>query len=103
MCLDLGVNLGDIIRVRQAALSSQTVLILVASSQTMPKQVLNSFRTALIGSNSHIALDDAMYSASIVDSAISVCNLLVHSTGVVPKVMTYPVLDLTHEGSCTSS
>ena len=39
-----------------------------------------------------------MYSASVVDSAISVCNLLDQMTGHFVYVTIYPVLDKTDAG-----
>ena len=45
----------------------------------------------------------AIYSASIVESAISVCNLLDHVTGEPPREIRKPVRDRTLEGSWGSS
>ncbi len=72
--------------------------------------VVNSFRfnpniapTCLsnkqIGINSRIAVDNAMYSASVVLSAISVCNFDPQRIGTSPKVRTNPVQLLTLLGS----
>ncbi len=43
-----------------------------------------------------------MYSASMVESAVSDRNLLPHETGIFPRVMTKPDLDLTDFGSSGS-
>jgi hypothetical protein len=41
----------------------------------------------------------AIESASVVERAISVCNLEFHWIGHPPRVTTYPVQDLMHTGS----
>ena len=50
--------------------------------------VATSFSTVFIGMISCIACDSAMYLASIVDKAISVCSFDIHSTGQLVKVIT---------------
>ena len=40
-----------------------------------------------------------MYSASVVESALSVCNLDAHIMGQLAKNITYPVLDMTDDAS----
>lgn len=42
-----------------------------------------------------MAWDKAIYPASVVDNAISACNLELQITGQPPSVMTNPVRDLT--------
>ena len=44
-----------------------------------------------------------MYSAAIVETAISVCNLETQWTGQVPTIKTHPVWDFMHKGSSGSS
>ena len=53
----------------------------------------------LMGNTSLAAVDNAMYSASVVLRAISDCNLLNHVMGQLPYMMTQPDLDLTPLGS----
>ena len=61
-----------------------------------------SSRTMRNGSRTRNACDRDMYSDSIVDSAVSVCNLLAHDTGTEPSVITKPERDLTDLGSSGS-
>jgi hypothetical protein len=51
-----------------------------------------------IGMRSPIVCDNEMYSASVVESVISLCNLDDHKMGQPAKVIRYPVLDLTLAG-----
>lgn len=53
----------------------------------------------LIGNTSLEAVDNVIYSASVVLRAISDCNLLNHIMGQLPYMMTQPDLDLTPLGS----
>ena len=57
----------------------------------------------LIGNSSLHAVHRAMYSASLVDNNISVCNLLNHRIGHPTNWMTHPVRDPTLLGSCPVS
>ena len=59
----------------------------------------SSFSISFIGISSLRLCDRAIYSASTVLSAISVCSLLVHSTGQFAYSITNPVLDLHIVGS----
>jgi hypothetical protein len=54
-----------------------------------------SDKIRLSGKSSHVAVDNAMYSLSVLERAISVCNLLHHVTGHPQKVTTKPVRDST--------
>ncbi len=63
----------------------------------------NSKRRSRIGIRSQVDWDNAMYSASVVLRAISVCSLEDHRMGQFAKVITYPVRDFTEMGSWASS
>ena len=52
-----------------------------------------------MGTKALMAVARAIYSASRVEVATSVCNLEAKLMGQLPRVITYPVLDLTHTGS----
>jgi hypothetical protein len=52
-----------------------------------------------MGIKSRSEVDSDMYSASVVDNAISDCNLEDQRMGQPAKVITYPDLDLTLHGS----
>jgi len=58
---------------------------------------------SLIGNMSCIAVDSALYSASMVETAISCWSLLAHTIGHPLTQMTHPVLDFIQEGSLMSS
>ncbi len=53
----------------------------------------------MMGSTSLIDSDSAMYSASVVDKAISVCILEAQCMGHPAYLITYPILDLAVQGS----
>jgi hypothetical protein len=62
-----------------------------------------SVANILIGNTSLIAVDSALYSDSMVEVEMSVCNLLTHKTGQSAMKITYPVRLLTQDGSCLFS
>ena len=67
------------------------------------KAVATSSSTMRNGSRTRKACDRDMYSYSMVDRAVSVCNLLAHETGTDdPNVMTKPERDFTDLGSSGS-
>ena len=100
----LGVILGSSIfaSVMAAWLSSHTVDTVDYVSHVICLISANSLSRLCMGIKSHIAVLNAMYSASMVLSAISFCNLLNHTTGVPPKLMTKPVWLFTEEESGSS-
>jgi len=62
-----------------------------------------SFSTVHIGIILCIACNRVIYSASAIDSVISVCNLDTHSTGQLANTIAYPVLDFTVLGLSESA
>ena len=58
-----------------------------------------SFMSSNIGISSQHAVDRAMYSASIVERAISICNLDAQVTGQPAYVMAHPEHDFDVVGS----
>ena len=58
-----------------------------------------SLSIACIGITSLIACDRAIYSASVLLKAVSVCSFDARNTGQFAKHITYPVQDLTEFGS----
>ena len=91
---------------------SATLMQLRLSSQTLQKNFGSSWLTGKNerissmrfkkGSTSRIATDNAMYSASVVLKAISVCNLLPQNIGQPAYEMTKPVRDKTDSGLVVS-
>eukprot|EP00957_Ditylum_brightwellii_P154733 11776858-Ditylum_brightwellii.AAC.1 len=73
----------------------ETQLSLVCSKDSASA---DSSTSHLIGRSSLMLWAKAMYSASIVEHAISVCNLETHSIGAVLKVRTNHVLLLCSKG-----
>ena len=61
----------------------------------MSRIVFNSVTISLSGKTSLAAVDSAMYSASVVDNAISVWRRLNHVMRQLAYLMTHLVLDLT--------
>ena len=99
MCFVLGFIFGDLASCSAPMLSSKTEHFRVGLMFLRPNKVANSTIKPRIGSASLVAVDSAMYSASVVLKAISVCNRLNHVTGQPPNLMTHPVRDLTELGS----
>ena len=85
-------------------LDSATTIALRLSSNTsqkrsgfeilMCKTLFNSFINSINGRTSRTACDRAIYSASVVLSAISVWSLLDHIIGQPAYIITKPVLDI---------
>ena len=101
-CLECGVVLGRGIfaSLRAPSLSSQIEeYIGVVSSNGRFTSNSISLSKCWSGSCSLHEIDRAMYSASIVLSAVAVCNLLPHDTEQLLSVIIYPVRDLTQCGS----
>ena len=102
--LVLGVNLGALAKPRVPFFSSKIVEWTMAGFIKFRFNLAPiSFNILSIGTKSLIAVESAIYSASKVLRAISVCNLETQVTGHPPSVMTYPVQDLTHMGSWSDS
>ena len=90
-------------RTRQAWLSSKTVPIVDKLFDIFdPKVFLILKRTVWSWMSLCTAVDSAMYSVSIVESAISVWSTLFHRTGAEPRVMTKPVRHYTVAGLLAS-
>ena len=58
-----------------------------------------SFMSSSIGISSRDAVDRAMYSASVVESAVNICNLDAQVTGQAAYVMAHPEHDFDVVGS----
>lgn len=80
-------------------LSSNTVECALAAGSEILQIELSSCRMVRIGSRSRREVERAIYSASVVDRAISNCDLEDHRIGQPTYVITYPVLDFTLDGS----
>jgi hypothetical protein len=65
----------------------------------MSFHLLASLANVNIGRISLVAVDKAIYSASVVDKAISVCSFDAHTKGQFANVIMYPVRDLAVVGS----
>ena len=105
-CFDLGVVLpGSIFaNVKAPLLSSRTVVFILAtccSSSPTPLDI--SSRSSLNGKHSFSAIDSALYSASIVESAMLDCSLLCQIIGQPAIQTTNPVRLFTQDGSVVSS
>lgn len=87
MCLVLGRMVDAAISLTQPWLSSNTVECVVACCTSYPNVLLTSFSTVLSGMRSHSACDNEMYSAFMVESAISLCSFEVHNMGYVASMM----------------
>ena len=81
ICFVLGVNFGYSVTLMQVVLSSKTWQDTSGVGSCTGKTRDIFFIRNMKGTTSLIALDSAMYSASVVDSTISVCSLLLHNTG----------------------
>ena len=76
-----GLNFGDSTTLMQLVLSSKTWLETSSVGNCTVNTDDISFNKDMKGMTYIIALYIALYSASVVDSAISVCSLLLHNTG----------------------
>ena len=81
MCLVLGLFLGTLANSSAPLLSSKSVHLICNFASVMFKICLISEINSLKGNTSLAAVDSAMYSASVVDRAISVCRRLNHVIG----------------------
>ena len=69
----------------------------------MPTPFPTALRSSRSGITDFIAVLNALYSASIVEVAMSGWSLLVQMTGQLAMQMAKPVRLFTHDGSCLSS
>lgn len=82
------------------ALSSKILHLMVGFSTFLMTLYLDaSFIKSINGRISRTEADKAIYSASLVESATSVCKREAHTCGHWAKVITYPIQDLVVEGS----
>ena len=72
----------------QLLLSSNTVHLISGRLQLSSKCALISLSNPINGIISRSDCERAMYSASVVDNAISVCSLLVQTSGHLPYEIT---------------
>jgi hypothetical protein len=103
---DLGVILpGSIVAsFKPPPLSSHDVVLkCVMGSWVSPTLEEISVANILIGRTSLVAVDMALYYASMADVEMSVYNQLTHETGQSSINITYPVRLFTHKGYCVSS
>ena len=98
MCFVLGVNLGLSATLMQLWLSSRTLQKNLGSDLLIGKKSSSSFMRLRTGRTSCIAIERAMYSASVVLSAISVFSLLRQKIGHPAYEMKNPVQDKTTSG-----
>ena len=91
--------MGALIKSTQLLLSSKTVEYVVEDPRVVLVVDIMSSSKYLKGSKSLIACDKAIYSASVVLKATSVCSLDAHKKGRLVNRMTYPFLDFTDDGS----
>jgi len=92
------------VNVSAPLLSSQTVILnAIKVSSESPTARATARNSHQKGNTSLIDIDMPLYSASMVEVAISVCNLLDQMTGQLATHITKPVLDLMQLGSCLSS
>ena len=92
-------------KMRQASLSSQTVVLkcMTLSFEPIPTAYFTVCKTYFNGSISFMEVLNAMYSLMHVDVAIVSCNLDFQIIGQSARQITYPVLLFTHVGSSLSS
>ena len=76
MCLVLAGDFFDSVIAMQLWLSSNTLYVTKGGVVMISQATNKSFSKSINGIISRIAIDNTMYSASHVDNAISVCNLL---------------------------
>ena len=86
-----------------ASLSSHTQLVFEVSSRFNLQRSVISLISFILPTSSRIPIDNAIYSVSILESAISVYNLDDHVTETPPSGSTHPVLFLTLIGFSLSS
>ena len=100
MCFVLGRVLGTLASSSVPLLSSKSVqFIFSVGSSLILIIVFNSIINSLSGNISLVVVDKVIYSASVVQSAISVCNLLNHVMGQFGNMMTHPERERTPFGS----
>ena len=93
MCFVLAGGFSDSATAVQLLLSSKTLQNISGGTSITSQDFYKSFDSCINGMTSLIAVDNAMYSASHVDKAISVCNLLRQNIGTPVHVITKPVRD----------
>lgn len=91
MCFVLGRIRGDFANSSAPLLSSNSFEWHLISGIGIDSTLPNSFRSDFIGIRSRKEVDNAMYSASVVDKAISVCILECHNIGHPKYLIMYPV------------
>ena len=94
----LGVNLGLLATLMQLSLSSQTLHLNSGFLGNNPNMAEISFSKLRNGMVSRMDEESAMYSLSVVLSAISVWSLLHQVIGQPAYIITKPVLDRTDSG-----
>ena len=95
MCLVLGLFLGTVDNSSIPLLSSKSVHLACNLASGMSKMGFNYKINSLSGNTSLAVVDSTIYSASVVDMAISFCNQLNHVIGHPAYFITHPVLDFT--------
>ena len=85
-----------------ALLSSYALQWISGVSTKISINCANSFRRVIVGNTSRRAVLSAIYSASVVDRAIWVCNLLTQYIGQPAYLSTKPVRDRTFSALSTS-
>ena len=99
MCFVLGLFFGTLASSSAPLLSSKSANLMFKLAFGMFKIDLSSKINSLRGRTSLAAVDNAMYSASVVLRAISVCSLLKYVIGQPAYLIMHPVLDLTEFSS----
>ena len=99
ICLVRDLIFGTLTRSMHPLLSSKTVQWTVGMVQEKVKTGCNSCRSPIRGMTSRSDCDRAMYSLSVVERAISVCSFDDQMIGQFAQNITYPVRDITDDGS----
>ena len=102
MCFVLGENLLNSATAMQLWLSLKTLLNTSGFGRWISKINNTNFISAIKCIMLHIAWINAIYSASVVLKAFSVCNLLHHNTIHPAYIITYPVRDINVSALSTS-
>jgi hypothetical protein len=103
MCLVCSHIVGAAISLTQPLLSSKTVEWVTAHCMSSPIISCSSFSTVCSGIRSQSTCNKGIYSASVVESAISLFSIEDHSIGNPEKVMMYSALEITLITSCEFS
>ena len=99
MCFVFRLFLGTLASSSAPLLSPNSVHWMTRSALGMSRIIFNYVTISLRGKTSLVAVDNAMYSAYVVDNVISVWRRLNHVMGQPAYLITHPVLDLTELGS----